>query len=133
VIQSVGSDESHAQVDVRVIAATNRNLNDLVAAGQFREDLLYRLRVIHLYVPPLCERPEDVQALVNHFVERAGRQLTFTEDALRAFQRHRWKGNVRELMNVLEQLLWLSDDRRRGRRAPPSVDEERPRSDDPAR
>jgi two-component system, NtrC family, response regulator AtoC len=107
-IQSVGSDESHAQVDVRVIAATNRNLNDLVAAGQFREDLLYRLRVIHLHVPPLRERPEDVQALVNHFVERAGRQLTFTEDALRAFERHRWPGNVRELMNVVEQLLWLS-------------------------
>jgi DNA-binding NtrC family response regulator len=107
-IQSVGSDESHARVDVRVLAATNRNLNDLVAAGQFREDLLYRLCVIHLHVPPLRERPEDVQALMDYFVERTGRQLTFTEDARRAFQRHRWPGNVRELMNVVEQLLWLS-------------------------
>ncbi len=107
-IQAVGSDQSQARVDVRVIAATNRNLSDLVAAGQFREDLLYRLRVIHLHVPPLRERPEDVQALMTHFVERAERQLTFTDGALRAFQRYRWPGNVRELMNVVEQLLWLA-------------------------
>ena len=93
---------------MRVLAATNRNLSDLVAAGQFREDLLYRLRVIHLHVPPLRERPEDVHALMTHFLERAERSLTFTEDALRAFQRYRWPGNVRELMNVVEQLLWLS-------------------------
>ena len=93
---------------MRVVAATNRNLTDLVAAGQFREDLLYRLRVIHLHVPPLRERPEDVQALTTHFVERAERSLNFTEDARRAFQCYRWPGNVRELMNVVEQLLWLS-------------------------
>jgi DNA-binding NtrC family response regulator len=107
-IQAVGSEESVARVDVRVLAATNRNLGDLVAAGQFREDLLYRLRVIHLHVPPLRERSEDVQALIAHFLERAGRRLTFTDEALRAFQRHPWPGNVRELMNVVEQLLWLS-------------------------
>ena len=107
-IQAVGSDQSQARVDVRVVAATNRNLSDLVATGQFREDLLYRLRVIHLHVPPLRERPEDVQALMTHFLEQAGRNLTFTDDALRAFQRYRWPGNVRELMNVVEQLLWLS-------------------------
>ena len=69
-IQAVGSDQSQARVDVRVIAATNRNLTELVAAGQFREDLLYRLRVIHLHVPPLRERPEDVQALMQHFLAR---------------------------------------------------------------
>jgi DNA-binding NtrC family response regulator len=109
-IQAVGSDQSEARVDVRVIAATNRKLEDLVAAGQFREDLLYRLRVIHLHVPALRERPEDVQALTRHFLERAGRPLTFTEDAQRAFQRYRWPGNVRELMNVVEQLLWLASD-----------------------
>ena len=107
-IQSVGSDHPQARVDVRVIAATNRNLSDLVAAGQFREDLLYRLRVIHLHVPPLRERPDDVSALVAHFLERSGRPLTFTDDALRAFQRYRWPGNVRELVNVVEQILWLS-------------------------
>jgi DNA-binding NtrC family response regulator len=107
-IQSVGSDQTQSRVDVRVLAATNRNLSDLVVAGQFREDLLYRLRVIHLHVPPLRERPEDVPALMTHFLERADRSLNFTEDALRAFQRYRWPGNVRELMNVVEQLLWLS-------------------------
>jgi transcriptional regulator with PAS, ATPase and Fis domain len=107
-IQSVGSDQS-TRVDVRVVAATNRNLDDFVAAGQFREDLLYRLRVIHLHVPPLRERPDDVQALVAHFVQRTGRKLDFTEEALRALVRHRWPGNVRELMNLVEQLSWLSE------------------------
>jgi len=107
-IQAVGSDQSEARVDVRVIAATNRNLSDLVATGQFREDLLYRLRVIHLHVPPLRERPEDIEALTTHFIKRANRPLTFSDDALRAFQRYRWPGNVRELQNVVEQLLWLT-------------------------
>jgi len=107
-IQAVGADHSEAQVDVRVIAATNRNLNDLVAAGQFREDLLYRLRVIHLHVPPLRERAEDVQALMQHFLAIAGRDVRLTDEALRAFLTHRWPGNVRELRNVVEQLVWLS-------------------------
>ena len=107
-IQAVGSDQPQARVDVRVVAATNRNLGDLVATGQFREDLLYRLRVIHLHVPPLRERPEDVQALARHFLARAGRELTFSDEVQRAFQRYRWPGNVRELLNVVEQLVWLS-------------------------
>jgi transcriptional regulator with PAS, ATPase and Fis domain len=106
-IQAVGSDDSQSRVDVRVVAATNRNLNDSVAAGQFREDLLYRLCVIHVHVPPLRERPEDVKALVKHFLERADRPVQITDQALRAFQRYRWPGNVRELMNVVEQLLSL--------------------------
>ena len=107
-IQAVGSDETQARVDVRVIAATNRNLNDLVAAGQFREDLLYRLRVIHLHVPPLRERTEDVQALMHHFLAAANRDLRFTDEALQALLTYRWPGNVRELRNVVEQLVWLS-------------------------
>ena len=107
-IQAVGSDQAQTRVDVRVIAATNRNLTDHVAAGQFREDLLYRLRVIHLPVPPLRERPDDVKALLTHFVARSGRQLELTEDALRAFLCYQWPGNVRELLNVVEQLAWLS-------------------------
>jgi two-component system, NtrC family, response regulator len=107
-IQAVGSDHAQTQVDVRVVAATHRNLADLVTAGQFREDLLYRLRVIHLAVPPVRERPEDIQALMTHFVERSGRKLAFTDDARRAFLRYRWPGNVRELLNVVEQLVWLS-------------------------
>ena len=107
-IQAVGADHSQARVDVRVVAATNRNLDELVAAGQFREDLLYRLRVIHLHVPPLRERAEDVQALMRHFLALAERDLSFTDDALRALLKYRWPGNVRELRNVVEQLVWLS-------------------------
>jgi transcriptional regulator with PAS, ATPase and Fis domain len=107
-IQAVGSDLPQSRVDVRVVAATNRNLADHVAAGQFREDLLYRLRVIHLHVPPLRERPEDVEALGRHFFSRAGRAVRFTDEALLAFTRYRWPGNVRELFNVVEQLAWLS-------------------------
>jgi DNA-binding NtrC family response regulator len=107
-IQAVGPDRPVPQVDVRVVAATNRHLNDLAAAGQFREDLLYRLRVIHLHVPPLRERAEDVDALMRHFLARSGRELNFTDSALLAFRRYSWPGNVRELRNVVEQLVWLS-------------------------
>ncbi|HEU4892294.1 MAG TPA: sigma 54-interacting transcriptional regulator [Vicinamibacterales bacterium] len=107
-IQAVGSDSPQSRVDVRVVAATNRNLTEHVAAGHFREDLLYRLRVIHLHVPPLRERPEDVEALARHFLSRAGREVKFTDEALLAFERYRWPGNVRELLNVVEQLIWLS-------------------------
>ena len=107
-IQAVGSDQPQTHVDVRVVAATNRNLSDLVAAGQFREDLYYRLCVIHLRVPPLRERPEDIRALMTHFLGRADRNLTLTDAAVRSFLAYRWPGNVRELLNVLEQLVWLS-------------------------
>jgi DNA-binding NtrC family response regulator len=107
-IQAVGPDRPSPRVDVRVVAATYRNLNDLAAAGQFREDLVYRLRVIHLHVPPLRERPEDVHALMSHFLARSGRDLSFTDGALLAFRRYSWPGNVRELLNVVEQLVWLS-------------------------
>ncbi len=107
-IQAVGSDQPPAQVDVRVVAATNRNLSEMVTAGQFREDLYYRLCVIHLQVPALRERPEDVQALVPHFLARTGRNLTLTDAATRAFLAYRWPGNVRELLNVIEQLVCLS-------------------------
>jgi DNA-binding NtrC family response regulator len=107
-IQAVGSDHSQARVDVRVVAATNRDLAELVTAGQFREDLLYRLQVIHLSVPPLRERPEDIEVLMTHFLARAGRRLTFSDEARRAFLRHEWPGNVRELLNVVEQLAWLA-------------------------
>ena len=101
-------DSEQSPVDVRVLAATNRNLDKLVAAGEFREDLLYRLRVIHLHVPPLRERPEDVHGLVQHFLARSGRELSFTDDALRGLLRYSWPGNVRELQSVVEQLVWLS-------------------------
>jgi transcriptional regulator with PAS, ATPase and Fis domain len=109
-IQAVGSDAPSARVDVRVIAATNRNLSEMIAAGQFREDLLYRLRVIHLEVPPLRDRRDDIPVLVKHFVERTGRRVTFSDEAMQLLVRHRWPGNVRELHNVVEQMVWLADD-----------------------
>ena len=107
-IQAVGSDSSVTRVDVRVVAATNRNLPELIAAGQFREDLLYRLRVIHLDVPPLRDRPEDIPALVAHFVERTGRALIISNEVLKLLERYRWPGNVRELQNVVEQTAWMT-------------------------
>jgi transcriptional regulator with PAS, ATPase and Fis domain len=108
-IQAVGSEANTTRVDVRVVAATNRNLPELIAAGQFREDLLYRLRVIHLEVPPLRERREDIRSLVAHFVGRTGRPVTFSEDAMQLLIRYRWPGNVRELHNVVEQMVWLAE------------------------
>jgi transcriptional regulator with PAS, ATPase and Fis domain len=108
-IQAVGADHARTTVDVRVVAATNRNLSEMVAAGQFREDLLYRLRVIHVHVPPLRERREDVRVLVKHLAARAGRQVQFSDEALRMLERYRWPGNVRELQNVVEQALWMAN------------------------
>jgi transcriptional regulator with PAS, ATPase and Fis domain len=107
-IQAVGSDQPETHVDVRVVAATNRNLADLVASGQFREDLYYRLCVIHLRVPPLRERPEDIRALLKIFLARADRSVTLTDAAVRSFLTYKWPGNVRELLNVVEQLVWLT-------------------------
>ena len=107
-IQAVGSDTRQATVDVRVIAATNRNLAELIAAGQFREDFLYRLRVIHLEVPPLRLRRDEIPVLVNHFITRTHRRASFTAEAMEALCRYRWPGNVRELQNVVEQSMWLS-------------------------
>jgi transcriptional regulator with PAS, ATPase and Fis domain len=107
-IQAVGSDTPSTTVNVRVIAATNRNLLEQVATGQFREDLFYRLRVIHLHVPPLRERPEDVRLLAAHFLGKSGRQITLTNDAWAALERYPWRGNVRELQNVMEQITALA-------------------------
>src|SRR6185503_3906849 len=108
-IQSVGADHIKSTVDVRVVAATNRNLADMVASGQFREDLLYRLRVIHVHVPPLRERREDVQVLIEHLLKRSKRTITISEEAMQVLQRYRWPGNVRELQNVVEQALWFAE------------------------
>jgi DNA-binding NtrC family response regulator len=107
-IQPVGSDSGRTRVDVRVIAATNTSLAEEVAAGRFREDLLYRLDVVHLHVPPLRDRREDIRALVEHLVGRAERRIAFSDDALAALESYRWPGNVRELQNVVERLIWMS-------------------------
>jgi DNA-binding NtrC family response regulator len=107
-IQPVGSDWVRTRVDVRVIAATNKDLVAAVAAGHFREDLMYRLDVIHIRVPPLRERAEDIRALVEHYLSRATRRITITDETMRALEAYRWPGNVRELQNVVERLIWTS-------------------------
>ena len=107
-IQPVGSDWLRTQVDVRIIAATNKDLVAAVAAGHFREDLMYRLDVVHIRVPPLRERAEDIRALVEHHLSRAERRISLTEEAMHVLETYRWPGNVRELQNVVERLIWTS-------------------------
>jgi DNA-binding NtrC family response regulator len=107
-VKQVGSDAVSAKVDVRVIAATNRSLTDLVARGQFREDLMYRIMVVHLQVPPLRDRREDIPSLVAHIVQRSGLSIDLSDEAMQLLERHHWPGNVRELQNVIEQLAWLN-------------------------
>jgi transcriptional regulator with PAS, ATPase and Fis domain len=106
-VQSVG-DQVLRRVNVRVIAATNRNLAERVASGEFREDLLYRLSVIHMVIPPLRERPGDIPELVAHILHKGGHSVRFSAEAMRAMVQHRWPGNVRELQNVVEQAVWLA-------------------------
>lgn len=112
-VERVGSTEGR-QVDVRVIAATNRDLKERVAEGEFREDLYFRLEVLPIQLPSLRERIEDLPLLVSHLREKLSKKLarqapTLGPDALEAFRRYRWPGNVRELENTLEQLYILTD------------------------
>jgi transcriptional regulator with PAS, ATPase and Fis domain len=109
-IVPVGADVPPTRVDVRVISATNRNLHDMVAKGLFREDLLYRINVGQIEVPPLRERREDIEPLVKGVVARSGRQMVIEPQTMEALVRYRWPGNVRELQNVIEQMLALADD-----------------------
>ncbi len=108
-VQRVGLERDQRRIDARVIAATNRNLNELLAEGKFRSDLLYRLKVIHIHIPALRDRRDDLPALIAQAATRTGRSIRFTERALQAMKRHRWPGNVRELQNVIEQAAWMSD------------------------
>jgi transcriptional regulator with PAS, ATPase and Fis domain len=108
-IQPVGSVGGPLRVDVRIISATNRDLEQLVVTGAFRSDLLYRIKVVHIHVPPLRERKEDLPTLIEAASARTGRQIRFTESALEALARYRWPGNVRELQNVIEQAAWMTD------------------------
>ncbi|HSU14313.1 sigma-54 dependent transcriptional regulator [Longimicrobium sp.] len=101
------------KVDVRVLAATNKDLEEEIKNGRFREDLFYRLNVIPLHVPPLRERREDIPMLVQHFVQTIARESALkprqlTDDAVGRLQRMDWPGNVRELRNTIERLLILS-------------------------
>jgi len=101
------------KVDVRVIAATNKNLEEAIEKGTFREDLYFRLAVIPVHVPPLRERSEDVPPLVRHYMEYFTRENNvrskrITPAALEVLQRHRWKGNIRELRNTVERLMIMT-------------------------
>ena len=109
-LQKVGADRIAGRVNVRVIAATNRNLRDMIAEGTFREDLFYRLNVIHLVVPPLRERREDIPALIDHFMacftRNNGHPVKYiSPDANKLLCEYSWPGNVRELENVIERLV----------------------------
>jgi DNA-binding NtrC family response regulator len=106
-IQPVGSGSGPVRVDVRIISATNRDLEHLVASGAFRSDLLYRIKVLHIHVPPLRDRKDDLPALTEAAAARTGRRIRFTPAAMEAMARYRWPGNVRELHNVVEQCAWL--------------------------
>jgi len=108
-LQKVGADGGGRVVNVRVIAATNRNLREMIAQGTFREDLFYRLNVIHLELPPLRERAEDIPVLVEHFLQLFARDgscvvKAISGDAMAVLRRYTWPGNVRQLVNVLERL-----------------------------
>jgi transcriptional regulator with GAF, ATPase, and Fis domain len=111
-LQKVGADRIAGRVNVRVIAATNRNLRDMINEGTFREDLFYRLNVIHLVVPPLRERREDIPALIDYFMHRFtrnnGHPVKFiSPDANKLLCAYSWPGNVRELANLIERLSIL--------------------------
>ena len=103
--------------DVRIVTATHRDLAALVADGRFREDLLYRVNVIEVRVPPLRERPDDLAPLVRHLLDKHGAKIgkpdcTVSDEVMAVFRRHTWPGNVRELENVIERALVLGAGRR---------------------
>lgn len=109
-LQKVGTDRATGAVDVRVISATNRKLEDLIAQGRFRDDLFYRLNVIHVSVPPLRERKSDipllVEAALKHFTRTNGYVVRDIDpEAMAALTEYSWPGNVRELQNVIERLV----------------------------
>ena len=110
-ISRIGSD-TDIQIDVRVIAATNKNLKEEIAKGRFREDLYHRLSVIIIEVPPLKDRPEDIDELVTYFLETICNEMgiaqkNITPEALQALKSYEWTGNIRELRNVVERLIIL--------------------------
>ena len=114
-VKPVGSN-THVRADVRIVAATNRNLETEVRKGNFREDLFYRLAVVSIQVPPLRERKEDIPLLVDHFLtalrKKDDRDVRVSYDTMAKLQHHSWPGNVRELKNFIERASVLSEDGR---------------------
>ncbi|MFA4944317.1 MAG: sigma-54 dependent transcriptional regulator [Lentisphaeria bacterium] len=111
-VERVGGSQS-IEIDVRLIAATNKDLKALVGAGKFREDLYYRLNVVRVELPPLRRRPEDIPLLLNHFLkvfsEENGKPIHgFTSEALKMLAAHSWPGNVRELRNTVERMVVMA-------------------------
>ena len=101
---------SDITVDVRIISATNRNLQELIEEKRFREDLFFRLNVLSVKIPPLRERGDDIELLANHFLDKfAGGKRRFSGDVIQQLKRYRWKGNVRELENIIERVVLLCD------------------------
>ena len=113
-LQKVGSDHLTVRADVRIIAATNRSITDLIRDGSFREDLYYRLNVIHIRVPPLRERPEDIPLLADYFLKRAAAQVgvecSASPQFYDAIQRYDWPGNVRQVDNMMQRLVVNASD-----------------------
>lgn len=112
-ISRVGSDKD-INVKVRVIAATNKNLNEEIEKGTFREDLYHRISVIVIHVPPLAERKEDIPLLTNHFLDQISQESgmpprKIESEALAELASYKWTGNIRELRNVIERLMILSN------------------------
>jgi two-component system, NtrC family, nitrogen regulation response regulator NtrX len=112
-VERLGSAKT-VNVDVRVIAATNKNLEEEIEKGSFREDLYFRLAVIPIFVPPLRERPDDVPLLVKHFLNQFSRENNrrpkqITPAGLEVLKRYRWRGNIRELRNTIERLIIMSE------------------------
>jgi transcriptional regulator with PAS, ATPase and Fis domain len=109
-IQRVGDERNRANANVRVVAATNRRLLERIQSGDFREDLYYRLNVIHITIPPLKDRRDDVAPLLQHFISLFAREHgvslpTCSPDAVAALEQYDWPGNVRELRNIAERLI----------------------------
>jgi transcriptional regulator with PAS, ATPase and Fis domain len=112
-VTPVGGHEDR-KVDVRVVAATSRDIHKMVSEGKFREDLFYRLNVVTITLPPLRERPDDIPILVEHFLKEISDQKhtaakRVSPEVMRRFQQYRWPGNVRELRNTLESMMVLAE------------------------
>ncbi len=122
VVDAVGADKP-ISVDVRIIAATNKDLETEVIAGTFRQDLLYRLNIVNIEVPPLDSRPEDIEPLAKHFIEKhgQGREHYLTKGAMDALASRPWPGNVRELENICQRLVILAESDEIGKENIPSV------------
>ena len=112
-IQKVGS-EKEIKVDVRIIAATNKNLKKLIESNNFREDLFHRLAVIEIKIPTLSERKSDIKILSTYFIEQISNEQglpmkKITKEAITALENYPWSGNIRELRNVIERLMILGE------------------------